>query len=972
MNLTKRITGVIALVVILLLLAGVPVLLWWLGQPFIPTSVPDLGQALGVLFRRDDGSVVVLLIYLVAWIAWLYLSIALLVEGWAAIRRIPAPQLPGFRLPQGIAKRLVAAALLAFVATPAIANANPVPPPAVATQPAVTTTTTLPATITDDTPPAPNVVKHTVGPGDSLWALAEHYLGDPNRYPEIFDANKGIIQANGTRLTNPDVIVDGTVLMIPTAPEAPAPEPAAPEAPAPEPSTSTPTSSPAPDPSNTPTPNTPEASEVSDSGLESHAPVIDADQEEQADHMPMVTTFGAGSLLAGGVVLLIANRRSAQRRTRRRGAELAMPTGQTAAVEHELRVVGDVLAIEEVDQALRALARHCRTSGQELPAIRVARMTATTFELYLHQPCQLPAPWEGLSDQTLWSLPVGAAIPPPEQQEPEEQLPAPYPSLVTIGHDIEGAHILLDLEHIGELAITGDIETAEEILAALAIELATSTWADDITITLVGAFPEMEDTLQTGRIRYLPTAGRLFEELAARAAADRETLRLENTTDPHQARIKITAPSTWYPEVVLLSQPLTQRQEKQLNQLLNQLPRVAIAAVSLGERPSDWTLIHEHGNHIIQPLDLTITPQRVPTAQYKRLLEIADITTHGQAVSNQYTPADVTDLINQATKITQEATHTAKPDNTTTTPAPEEPTIPQEDPPTAVVAARALDEEELPPTLPAIEDDTVTDTEADDAAAAPETGPRPDQPYLQLLGPIQLLNTPGTAETKRQKRMIEYLAYLMLTPTVSIDSIDEAIWPNRRTQDNTATRNSVTSRLRKWIGTTTSQTPRLEMNTYKVNDVGCDWTDFQNLTNQPLARIPTPNLTAAVDLVHGPVLKGAGIRYWAWAEPLRQEMITRITDVCYELATRQLVADNYTACETTLARALAVEPGDEQLWRMRILAAHARHNPAAVDEAINRLYAQLEALDTTPEDRTEEFLTELRKGTALTTLMEMI
>ena len=101
-------------------------------------------------------------------------------------------------------------------------------------------------------------------------------------------------------------------------------------------------------------------------------------------------------------------------------------------------------------------------------------------------------------------------------------------------------------------------------------------------------------------------------------------------------------------------------------------------------------------------------------------------------------------------------------------------------------------------------------------------------------------------------------------------------------------------------------------------------------------------------------------------------MITRITDVCYELATRQLVADNYTACETTLARALAVEPGDEQLWRMRILAAHARHNPAAVDEAINRLYAQLEALEASPEDRTEEFLTELRKGTALTTLMEMI
>ena len=178
MNLTKRITGVIALVAILLLLAGVPMLLWWLGQPFIPTAVPDLGQAIGALFRRDDGTMVLLLIYLVAWIAWLYLSIAVLVEGWAAIRRLPAPQLPGFRLPQGIAKRLVAAALLAFVATPAIANANP-PATAAAVQPAVT-------------PPKPPTLSNTP------WDLRTRYgtwpsttSGTPTAIPRSSTPTKG-------------------------------------------------------------------------------------------------------------------------------------------------------------------------------------------------------------------------------------------------------------------------------------------------------------------------------------------------------------------------------------------------------------------------------------------------------------------------------------------------------------------------------------------------------------------------------------------------------------------------------------------------------------------------------------------------------------------------------------------------------------------------------------------------------------
>ena len=77
-----------------------------------------------------------------------------------------------------------------------------------------------------------------------------------------------------------------------------------------------------------------------------------------------------------------------------------------------------------------------------------------------------------------------------------------------MGHDEDGGHVMLDLEYLGALGINGDDTATREVLAAIAIELATSRWADDLQVTVVGAYPELEDTFQTGRIRYLPAAGR--------------------------------------------------------------------------------------------------------------------------------------------------------------------------------------------------------------------------------------------------------------------------------------------------------------------------------------------------------------------------------------------------------------------------------------------------------------------------------
>ena len=63
--------------------------------------------------------------------------------------------------------------------------------------------------------PAPETSEITVKAGDYLRKLAMTHLGDENRWMEIFDLNKGVTQADGGVLTNPDLIRVGWVLKIP-------------------------------------------------------------------------------------------------------------------------------------------------------------------------------------------------------------------------------------------------------------------------------------------------------------------------------------------------------------------------------------------------------------------------------------------------------------------------------------------------------------------------------------------------------------------------------------------------------------------------------------------------------------------------------------------------------------------------------------------------------------------------------------
>ncbi|MCA0253363.1 MAG: LysM peptidoglycan-binding domain-containing protein [Actinobacteria bacterium] len=166
----------------------------------------------------DDGTLFGFILTAAAWIAWVYLVVAIIVEVAAAIRRIPTVPLPVLSLGQIPAKKLVAGVALLFMATPALAATGPATP-AFASPPLIPPSTdAVAAQVVTDSPETRTV---SVKRGDSLSKLAREHLGNSGRWDEIYDASIGIVQPGGRHLTDPDQIDIGWTLNIPTTRNAP-------------------------------------------------------------------------------------------------------------------------------------------------------------------------------------------------------------------------------------------------------------------------------------------------------------------------------------------------------------------------------------------------------------------------------------------------------------------------------------------------------------------------------------------------------------------------------------------------------------------------------------------------------------------------------------------------------------------------------------------------------------------------------
>ncbi|MEV2241086.1 BTAD domain-containing putative transcriptional regulator [Micromonospora sp. NPDC049891] len=219
---------------------------------------------------------------------------------------------------------------------------------------------------------APGKLIHTcvVRDGDTLSAIAEKWLGDPNRWPEIWALNRGTrFDAVGGRFTDPDLIYPGWVLDLPAdavPPRAADPDPTVPsepdtprtpEPPVPAESTGVPatgegsdtTSSPTGDPAGAVT-SAPAAAGDTPNGQATHAsPPAESPSAESG--RPQGITWGTGSWLNVGLAAAIVAAVSLVWARRRRRYQPRPPGPHSRSGDPDLRPMPAV--VTRVRRALR-------------------------------------------------------------------------------------------------------------------------------------------------------------------------------------------------------------------------------------------------------------------------------------------------------------------------------------------------------------------------------------------------------------------------------------------------------------------------------------------------------------------------------------------------------------------------------------------------------------------------------------------
>ncbi|MFD6798620.1 hypothetical protein [Streptomyces cyaneofuscatus] len=221
-----------SLTVLVGLLGGLPLLLWWGTTAVGPDGVRALGN---LLSTQDSGQVFLLALAVAGWIGWALFALSVLLEIPAQLRGRTAPQVR-ILVGQRTAAALVGAVLLALPTGTALA-ASATPAQA---SPTVATASVLSGSQTPDTaaadasaPRAERSVTHIVAdtrPAESLWSIAETRLGDGNRWAEIADLNAGNTMANGSTFRADGPIQPGWTLHLPADANPTAATPAPPAA----------------------------------------------------------------------------------------------------------------------------------------------------------------------------------------------------------------------------------------------------------------------------------------------------------------------------------------------------------------------------------------------------------------------------------------------------------------------------------------------------------------------------------------------------------------------------------------------------------------------------------------------------------------------------------------------------------------------------------------------------------------------
>ncbi len=627
--------GFLALIAIGVIVVGVPVALWMgFGTPW-PDEPPSSEWIYADFTSRDVLAVLVG----VVWLAWLHFVLCLVVEFGAERRgRGLSPHIPGGSVgTQPLARRLVGAVLLlAGGVTLAMPTASAVTIQAPVSSSSQAATPAAPdagragtATLTDDQTPRTQhetaaftektghvVHKYVeVQPPegrnyDSLWGIAERYLGDGMRYKEIAALNHGMTQPDGTTLKDPDLIYPGWILRLPADAQGPG--------------------------LRTGDHDGPKADTKGSGQLPGDANQVDQDQSEPGDNgtdhaggaggagrsgddsasMMAVGGFSTvGALLAAGLLLNLRRRRGWDGGPNPRG-------GKSLDHEFDLRGSADESSAIFLDKVMRGLHQAIPEGGAlASPSACVLGVDGLAVTFPPDSRMRLGEPWSGETAGRTWLVRRSEAA----TLRPDLTKLSPLPGLVAIGRRSDSVETLIDVEGIsGIVSVSGDLEVARDVAVGMGLALATNRWSDLARITFIG-FADDLSALAPEHIRHYDELGPVFELVDAKRRRQHSACAAHGYDSVRAGRLADSDARLWAPEFLVLSGVPRDEDVKRLTEIATD-PRNAVGVIVVGDiKDSSARLVAASDGRLwCGPLGIDVAAHRVSADTYRDALSVFD------------------------------------------------------------------------------------------------------------------------------------------------------------------------------------------------------------------------------------------------------------------------------------------------------------------------------------------------------------
>ena len=215
----------------------------------------------------------------------------------------------------------------------------------------------------------------------------------------------------------------------------------------------------------------------------------------------------AAILLAGVGAELVRRRRQFQRH-RRPGERLPAAGPAAHQVERAARTAGHEPGVDLLERALAQMADEAEGAGHALPDVRLVRVTEDSIALDLAAPAATALAPFVAADDIRWVLSrrlLAAELP---------DRPRALPGLVTLG--FAGPEtILINLESVGTLAVSGASEVTADVIRGFAADLALGPASTLTERTLCVSDPSIARAVEAGGIAVEPDPVRAAAILSA-------------------------------------------------------------------------------------------------------------------------------------------------------------------------------------------------------------------------------------------------------------------------------------------------------------------------------------------------------------------------------------------------------------------------------------------------------------------------